>query len=66
MLHRDVAILVGTGTAYQRDIDMEGLEKQIFLAADGCELDEVFGRPFALLAASEARIDKAFAGLHAW
>ena len=58
MLHRDVAVLVGGGAAHQRDVDMEGLEEQIFLAVDRREFDEVFGRPFALPAAAMARIDE--------
>jgi len=58
VFHRDVAILVGAGPSYQRDVNMEGLEKQILLAADGGELDEIFGRPLALPAASEARVDE--------
>ena len=34
------------------------LKKHIFLAADGCQFDKIFGRPFAPSAAAEARIDK--------
>ena len=34
MLHRDVTVLVGGGSAHQCDVDMERLEEQIFLAAD--------------------------------
>ena len=58
-LHGDVAVRVGGGTAQERDIEaLERLVEQVLLAADGHQLDAVFGGVVVDLAAAVAWVDE--------
>src|SRR4029077_7805278 len=55
-LHRDVAVRVGSGAANDADMDRDSLVEEIFLSADGDQLDQVLGRFLVQLASAETRI----------
>src|SRR5208282_493182 len=56
-LHGDIAFGICSGAADDADIDREGFVRQILLAVNGYQLDEVLGGAVVDFAAAETRID---------
>jgi hypothetical protein len=56
--HGDVAIRVGSGAANDADVDRKALVKQVFLAVDLHQADDVDGRLLVQLAAAKTRVNK--------
>ena len=62
MLHRNIAVRVGGGTAQKGDVDREGFVKQVRLAVDIHQPNQVFAGTLVELAALDPRVDE---GVHA-
>ena len=58
VLHRHIAVFVGSGAAQQRDVDVKRLEEQAFTAVNIDQFDQILLGHLALSAAAVTRINE--------